>query len=162
MSNNSFKKPFNPDLYKENDTKAKEASKSFYKLIPEYKGLHIAENILTPYGPDMMLLKRDKDEHSKDRFTVTSYLELEIKQVWDNAGAFKWTTIHIPDRKLKMLGNCAWLIFRADMQAAMYIPAAVMDSSKIIYKESKYSKGELEGFLEVDMSKARFIELDDI
>lgn len=162
MSNNSFRKPFNKNLFKVYDKKAKEAAPAILKQIPEYKNLLIKENMLTEFGYDLDGLEHTKNELNQNIFTSVKQVECEVKLSW-KTGKYPFSSIRIPARKLKFKGS-DWLMFREDCKAAIHIPASVVSESPIISMKTKVSGESEELFIEItDLRLCKFLEiLDDL
>lgn len=119
----NIRKPFDLDLYRENDDRAKNAVAT--ALNDEGLYCHVNDD---KYGPDLCVYTGYRHKY---------YVECEIKRVW-KAGqdVFPWDTIQIPERKLKFVKGTTkdveFWVLREDCEMAVIIPDALISSSPLV------------------------------
>ncbi len=125
-------KPFDPNLLRENDKKARDWVK---KLMP--KGYSAVDNP-DKYGVDLFVYK-----DGKHVFNV----EPEIKKVWKAPDPFPWTTTQLPIRKSKFCyleQPTLFIVFRDDGKQYHCVWGRLLVAAEIKMVPNKYVKtGEL-------------------
>ena len=92
---------------------------------------------------------------------ITMYHEVEIKNVW--RGKFQWSTIQIPERKVRLLDHynddiIFWVISQ-DVSAAWAIDGLIVRHSPLVEVPNRYvSSGEK--FFQVPTDKALLVNLE--
>lgn len=128
-----IRKKFDPDLFAENDRRARAAVLAHVHS----SGLHAIENP-DLYGPDLIVYSGYRPAY---------YLEVEIKRVWKaQDGTFPWDTIQLPERKAKFLRKrlpVEFWILNNSCDYAVIIPETELDSSLLaIVPNSQVAEGE--------------------
>ena len=145
---NSTKKPFDQELFDNNDVQARLAVQEYIGTA----GLFVQDNP-DKYGPDLIVYKGFKPAY---------YAEVEIKRVWkSNQDVFPWATVQLPSRKLKFtqLGvPVEFFILREDLKMAIVIPDHIVENSPQEEVKNKYvPEGEM--FIKIDVSECGVVEL---
>lgn len=116
----STRKPFDRDLYNENNERAIDAVLA--ELTDE--GLYAVRND-DLYGPDIVVYKG---------FRPFYYVEVEVKRVWPADSDFPWPTIHLPERKSKFLRlgkPIEFWILRSDLTETLVVPDVIINSNML-------------------------------
>ena len=125
-------KPFDPNLLRENDKKARNWVRS---VLPE--GYTAVDNP-DKYGVDLLIYKNG--EHIFN-------IEPEVKKVWKAPEEFPWKDVQIPIRKSKMAHldkPTLFFIFRNDGEKYFCVWDRVMNCAEIKMVPNKYVRsGEL-------------------
>jgi hypothetical protein len=141
-----LKKPFDKDLYSENDTLARAAGKRYWSS----QGYMVEDNS-DRYGPDLIVTT-----HEKERF----YCEVEIKKVWSGKD-FAYDTLQIPGRKKKFLlyeMPCMFIVFNNEQTHGFLCTHSELAVSPVVEVSNKYVRaGEL--FYQVPINKLSLIEV---
>ena len=137
-------KPFSQDLYNKNDD-AKQI------IIDHLKSLGF-EAFVNPddYGIDIVY---HKDSMQK------KYCEVEVKHNWKGS-KFPFNTVHLPGRKLKFAKeDSLFAMLNHERTHVMIIPGALVSQSKIVVKDTIYTKAE--EFIEVDITDCKIVKLKE-
>lgn len=136
------RKPFNKELFENNDKTAREITKSFYK---DRYGFSINDNP-NIYGADLMW-----ENH---------LIECEIKNVWKD-DIFPYSNVQIPERKSKIfLHRDFWefIMINNNLTVLLSLDKEQILSSPIVEVNNKYiSKGEY--FYQVPIEFAKFYHI---
>jgi hypothetical protein len=139
------KKPFNPILFKENDTLARAAGKRYWRSL----GYAVDDNP-DRYGPDLIV----------DTGSEVFYGEVEIKRVWSGKD-FKYDTLQVPERKKKFAvldKPCTFIVFNNEQTHGFLCDGTVLMSSPVVEVPNRYVyKGEF--FFQVPVANTQLIEV---
>lgn len=120
-NNSTIRKPFDPQLFADNDMRARAAV--LHLLHSE--GIHAIEND-DLYGPDIVVYSG---------YTPTSYIEVEIKQAWGTNLVFPYSTVQLAERKGKYLRkrlSIEYWLLSPDCSKAIIIPDYALSSSQLV------------------------------
>lgn len=130
-------KPFDKDLYDENDD-AKE-------LVIKWLAANGIEARVNP------------DQYGIDLLSKTKKYEVEVKHNWTGA-VFPYDEVHFPMRKLKFATEDAvFVMLNHERTHALLVPGNVIKFSPRVTKSTKYTQNEK--FIEVLVSKCEFVQL---
>lgn len=137
------RKPFDKDLYNENDKKAKD-------IIIK----HLSKNYIVGHNPDMF----GPDLFALDG-TETFYVEVEIKHNWDGP-IFPFNTVNIPKRKEKYLetGEVLYCILSKDLSQCINVEGKHLKREYLKEVRNKYvPEGEM--FFQIPLRFCRMVSL---
>ena len=137
-------KPFSQDLYNTNDD-AKQL------IIDHLKSLGF-EAYVNPddYGIDIIY---------HDNPSSQKYCEVEVKHNWKGS-RFPFSTVHLPGRKLKFANESSlFAMLNHERTHVMIIPGSLVSKSKIVVKDTIYTKAE--EFIEVDITDCKIVKLKE-
>lgn len=144
-----MKKPFDKDLYAENDSLARAAGKRYWQS----QGYMVEDNS-DRYGPDLIVTT-----HEEEKF----YGEVEIKKVWSGKD-FAYDTLQIPARKKKFLlleRPCMFIVFNNEQTHGFLCTHSELAASPVVEVSNKYVRaGEL--FYQVPINKLILIEVPNV
>lgn len=143
---NKVTKPFDKDLFSENDTVARNFAKRIISLMP---GVISVEDNCDKYGVDLLVKST----------TGIEAVECEVKSVW-RGYEFPFDTVQIPERKTKY-ANKNTLFFmtnRFKTRALIIKGQDLLDSPKKEVKNIYVKEGEY--FFQVPLSKVVFVDLE--
>ena len=131
----SLAKKFDPELFKQNDFRARDAAKDF--LLSQ--GQKAVDNT-DKYGPDLVL-------------EDGSFVEVEVKHTWKDRFAFD--SLQVPFRKEKFAKlGCLFLVFNDDCSKVFIVRGEDILTSPVKEIHNKYvSAGEL--FYQVPLSAVK-------
>jgi len=132
-------KPFDPELFDKYDSSARKATAEFLRS----KGYEVRDHP-DKYAHDLIATKDG-----------TKYLiECEVKGVWQT-GAFQFSTIQIPARKLKFATEGAiHFVWRTDLKDALYFWCSILhELEPVIIPNRLMPEGEL--FFHVPVSATK-------
>lgn len=135
-------KPFDPELYAENDP-----AKDYVIEWLRAKGYEAKVNP-DQYGIDLLVSKAGRH----------SGIEVEVKHNWQGY-LFPYRTVHISLRKIKFFteGNNYLLMLNSDWSSALSFAAEAIRNSPIIVKNTKLTKDE--SFIELPTKSATHYKL---
>lgn len=145
-----MRKPFDVELYKQNDRKARDT------IIVHLMNneLYVRDNE-DKYGPDLEVFTG---------YRVSHYVEVEVKQAWNTGHTFPFPTIQLPERKAKFINSRArkhtefWILSK-DLKFACIIADKVVMDSPLVEVSNKYvASGER--FYQIPIENCNIIELD--
>ena len=141
-----MRKPFDVQLFKENDERARSLLKKAFKDNYNYR----CEDNEDVYGPDLKVW-------NPNGFFI-GYAEVEIKQFWKNKD-FPSLTMHIPERKRKFLkhNDIVFCVLSADGTQGCWVEGDDLATCAIINKPNKYMENEK--FFEIPISMANFFKI---
>jgi hypothetical protein len=136
------RKPFDPAAYARNDGLAREALREFLD----------ARGVLTvsreTYGADIVAYHPARHE-------------VEVKEIWTGPWPLEWPTVHIPERKKRLLQpgeRLYFWIFNHDASEAWIIDGRSLTEEMLIeVPNSQVAKGER--FYDVPVAKATHVRL---
>ena len=139
-----IRKPFNGQLYEQNDARAKSAVLTFLRT-------HADEAKENPdkYGVDILFF------FAGERWQA----EVEIKNGW-TGGPFPFNTIHLPQRKLRYSPKerVLYFILSSDLRRAVIIPGEAAHRAPLVSVSNKYvEKDEL--FCDISLAAGWIAEL---
>lgn len=142
-----MRKPFDPNLFGENDKRAREAARRMFG----HKYL-VLDNPYK-YDPDLLIYFPD--------FNFAGYMEVEVKQFWDGHD-FTGKTIHIPERKSKFLGfdKIVFCVFNKQLTRCAWIHGDDLAKAPKIKKPNKYMSSD-EWFFEIPIEWMKFSKAID-
>jgi len=137
-----IRKKFSKELYEQNDKDAKIAVR--LKL------------------DDMGVYTFSKEDYSADIKAIHRINhEVEVKLGWESDWPISWKTIHIPERKSKLIDGGDWVFFwvlRSDYKEAWVINSKLMNKSMLKEIPNKeISSGEL--FYDIPIELATKVKL---
>lgn len=117
-----IRKPFDENLFKSNDFKARDAAKDFLLFSGK-----VAKDNPDKYGPDLVL-------------NDGSFIEVEIKHTWKNK--FNFDSLQIPFRKEKFAKmNCTFMVFNFDCSEVFVVSGEDVLKSPVKEVKNKFIKG---------------------
>lgn len=122
-------KPFDSDLYTENDSKGKYAVSEYLRKL----GYEVKEG--DKYGVDLLCYKDNE---------LAGYVEVEVRHNWQTS--FNFSTLHIPYRKHKFFNqNKTTLLFATNKNAtqALWVRDTDILISPVENKPNKYMESEM-------------------
>lgn len=139
-------KPFDRTLFAENDKKARDAVKAWFKGSKVYRVIDNPKKM----GVDLLLY--EGEEH-------VGNIEVEVKRVWN--GDFKYTSVQFPQRKSKfcvLSQPTLFVMFNSDLSQFLTVTGQDLLSSPLAVVPNKYVfQGEQ--FYQVPLDKVIFNQL---
>lgn len=144
------RKPFDEELFRENDRRARAAVLRY----TSGEGVYVIEND-DLYGPDLVVYTG---------YRPSSYIEVEIKRVWkETEDMFPWVSVQLPERKAKYLRKrlpIEYWILRTDCKMAVIIPDyALASCSPVEVPNVEVSSGEK--FFQVPLEQCSVVKFRD-
>jgi hypothetical protein len=148
----NMRKPFDKQLYQKNDQPAKDAVRRAFKDIYNYD-LKDNEDL---YGPDL-------EAHQNGKFI--GYVEVEVKQFWKDHKHFPSNTMHIPERKSRLISlnyktfPIVLCVLSADLKAGYWIDGESLMKCPTIIKSTIYLDNER--FYEIPLIDMTYFDIKE-
>lgn len=140
-------KPFSNDLHNHYDQLGREAVKRYMRICKHKQAIDNPD----PYGIDLII---------KNQNQLDSYCEVEVRTCWNN-DTFPFSTVHVPERKTKLLTNDkpTWFVVVNTKQTHMLVCDAHTVLSAPLHEIPNRYIASNEYFYDVPLNQMRLIQV---